>query len=184
MTPTEVNVIGDNGNNGIGGFSPWQLDETDAARHRYTKSDVKRGNTEVIQCRADAFHVRRVDEIVASRIDPNLKTRSDVMQDALAMWLEDWDTRYPDGATGELSYQARIEGMRRKRRFRTDFLETAEEELRSLATDGDTLGLSTLLQTLLLAQGDFKDDAPQSYLDKLEKHISETKRLLAGSRMI
>lgn len=166
------------------GFSPWMLEDTEAKRDRYTKSDVRRGNTEVIQCRADAFHVRRVDEIVASRIDPALKTRSDVMQDALAMWLEDWDRRFPDGAGGELSYQARIEAMKRKRRYRLDFLETAEEELTGLQNDGDVQGLSTFLQTLLLAQGDFKDDAPDTYLRKIDDMIQRAQRLLAANRAL
>lgn len=163
-------------------FSPWMLDDSDQSRQRYTKNDVKRGQTDVIQCRADSFHVRRVDEIVASRIDPSLKTRSDVLQDALAMWLEDWDRRYPDGAGGELSYQAKLEGMRRKRRYRSDFLMTAEEELKGLREDGDVNGLSGFLQTLLMAQGDFKDDAPGSYLQKIENMISEARRLLDANR--
>lgn len=163
-------------------FSPWMLDDSDQSRQRYTKSDVKRGQTEVIQCRADSFQVRRVDEIVASRIDPVLKTRSDVLQDALAMWLEDWDRRYPDGAGGELSYQARLEAQRRKRRYRTDFLATAEDELKGLREEGDITGLSGFLQTLLMAQGDFKDDAPASYLHKIDNMISEARRLLDANR--
>lgn len=168
----------------VSDFSPWMLDDSDAARQRYTKGDVKRGQTEVVQCRADAFHVRRIDEIVASRIDPSLKTRSDVLQDALAMWLEDWDKRYPDGAGGELSYQAKLEAMRRKRRYRTDFLTTAEEELRGLREEGDVNGLSGFLQTLLLAQGDFKDDAPATYLGKIDNMVNEARRLLDANRAL
>lgn len=166
------------------GFAPWMLDDETLKRQPYVKDQVKRGNTELIQCRADAFHVRRIDEIIAARIDSTFKTRSDVVQDAIAMWLEDWDRRYPDGATGELSYQARIEAMKRKRRYRADFLTIAEEELHGLQQDGDIQGLGNFLQTILLAQGDFKDDAPATYLQKIDDMILRARRLLNASNTI
>ena len=164
------------------GWNPWTLDDPDAIRQRYTKAQVKHGQTDLIQCRADAFHVRRVDEIVASRIDPTLKTRSDVMQDALAMWLEDWDRRYPDGSGGELSYSARLQRMERKRRYRSEFIDSASEQLDSLQRDGDALGLGEFLQIMLQAQGDFKDDAPPSYLTKVEGMIQTARRMLEAAR--
>lgn len=97
------------------------------------------------------------------------------------MWLEDWDSRYPDGASGELGYQSRIEAMKRKRRLRTDFIESAEDELSGLQSDGDLRGLTTLLQTLLMAQADFRDDAPVTYMVKLDNMIHRTERLINAS---
>ena len=86
----------------------------------------KGGETERIQCRADAFHVRRMDERLAARLDPEFKTRSDIMQDAIAMWLEDWDRRYPDGSGGQLRYQSELANMERRRQHRRGFLGNAE----------------------------------------------------------
>jgi hypothetical protein len=163
------------------GWNPWTLDDSEN-RQRYTKSDVRRGQTEFIQCRADSFHVRRIDEIVASRIDPTLKTKSDVLQDALAMWLEDWDKRYPDGSGGELAYRARLMRMERKRAFREEFMESAGDQLEALQRDGDALGMSEFLQIMLQAQGDFKDDAPSSYLSKVEDMIQRARRMLDAIR--
>lgn len=158
-------------------LNPWALDDT-GARQRYTKSEVKRGETERIQCRADAFQIRRIDEIVASRIDPSFKTRSDVLQDAIAMWLEDWDLRYPDGVGGELSYQARLKTMERKRVYRQEFLTSAVEQIDSLKIDADVEGLSSYLHIMLLAQGDFRSSAPESYLKQLDALIAEARRLI------
>lgn len=162
--------------------NPWALDDPESNRQRYTKSNVQRGSTEVIQCRADAFHVRRIDEIVASRIDPSFKTRSDVMQDALAMWLEDWDRRYPDGAAGELSYQALMKAMERKSAYRTEFMETASGQLDRLRQEGDSGGLSEYLHIMARARGDFKDSAPPSYMTKIDRLISDARRLLEETR--
>lgn len=164
------------------GFNPWLLDDADIPRQRYTKSDVKRGQTELLQCRADAFHVRRIDEIVASRLEANFKTRSDVVQDAVAMWLEDWDRRYPDGASGELSYQGRLEKLQRRQQHRDSFMETASEYMDSLRTTGDIYGLKEFLQVLLMAQGDFRADAPVSYMNKLEYMVETAERLLNDAR--
>lgn len=164
------------------GWNPWQLDDPDAGRQRYTKSAVARGQTELIQCRADAFHVRRVDEIVASRIDPTLKTRSDVVQDALALWLEDWDKRYPDGSGGELGYHARLLRMERKREYREQFMQAAEKQLEGLQSEGDVRGLSEFLGIMLQSQGDFKDDAPPSFLQKLDLIIDRAHRLVEAAR--
>jgi len=156
----------------------FHLDDSELSRQRYTKSNVRRGETEVIQCRADAFHVRRIDEIVASRIDPAFKTRSDVMQDAIAMWLEDWDRRYPDGAGGELAFQARLKALERKREFRVGFIQAATEQLEGLVSDSDILGIREFLQMMLQAQGNFKDDAPQPYMRQIEELIQRSRRLL------
>jgi Arc/MetJ-type ribon-helix-helix transcriptional regulator len=164
------------------GWNPWTLDDTDTKRQRYTKSDVHRGQTELIQCRADSFHVRRIDEIVASRIDAVLKTRSDVIQDAIALWLEDWDRKFPDGSGGELGYHARLLRIERKRIYRDQFMETAEEQLNALQADGDIHGLAEFLQIILQSQGDFKDDAPVSFMDQLEKLVDRAHRLVEAAR--
>ncbi len=163
-------------------INPWALDDPESNRQRYTKSDVKRGATELIQCRADAFHVRRVDEIIASRVDPAFKTRSDVVQDALAMWLEDWDRRYPDGAGGELAYQSLMRAIELKRTHREEFLESAKNQLDGLRQDGDVDGLSDYLHIMARAQGDLKDTAPATYMRRLNELIMEARHLLDAGR--
>jgi hypothetical protein len=159
-------------------FDPWALDDPSSSRQRYTKNEVKRGETERIQCRADSFHIRRIDEILAARIDPEFKTRSDVFQDAIAMWLEDWDHRYPDGASGQLRYQSELANMERKRQHRQGFIEHAETQLTGLREDGDVLGLKSYISLMLRARGDFQDDAPDSFMERMDKLISEARRLL------
>jgi hypothetical protein len=161
-------------------LNPWALDDL-TPRQRYTKTEVKRGETERIQCRADAFNVRRIDEIVASRIEPTLKTRSDVLNDALSLWLDDWDSKYPDGVGGELAYQARLKTMERKRIYRNDFLEDAKAQIENLQSDGDLEGLTTYLHLMQLAQGDFQSSAPESYVRQLKSLIDQARRLIEAA---
>src|SRR5271154_4617611 len=74
----------------------WSLDDfqkLSGERQRFVSQS--KAASEVVSFRADSFHVRRVDEILAARIDPELKTRSDIMQDALHLWLTTWDETYP-----------------------------------------------------------------------------------------
>lgn len=159
-------------------FDPFSLDDPTHPRQRYTKTEVKRGETERIQCRADSFHIRRIDEILAARIDPEFKTRSDVFQDAIAMWLEDWDRRYPDGAAGQLRYQSELANMERSRRHRTEFITNAEQELDGLREDADINGLRQYVQLMCRARGDFLDDAPATFMVRMDKMISESRRLV------
>ena len=163
-------------------WDPWNLDDTESIRQRYTKHDVKRGQTELIQCRADSFQVRRIDEILACRIEPVFKTRSDVLQDAICMWLEDWDRRYPDGVTGELAYQARMHDMARRRAYREEFMESATNQLDGLRHDGDARGLSEFLHIVLRARGELQDSAPPSYMQRLDRIIETARRLLEEHR--
>jgi hypothetical protein len=162
----------------VSSFDPFALDDPTASRQRYTKDQVKRGETERVQCRADAFKVRRIDEIVAARIEPELGTRSDVLNDAIDLWLEDWDRRYPDGASGQLRYQSELLNMERKRQYRQGFIDQAETQLTGLREEGDLLGLKSYVGLMLRARGDFMDDAPDSFMERMDKLISEARRLL------
>ena len=159
----------------------WLSNDDGTPRQRYTKSDVKRGQTELVQCRADAFLVRRVDEIVASRLDPIIKTRSDVLQDAIALWLEDWDERYPDQG-GALAYQSRLERMSRRREYRESFIDTVEEQLELTKRLGDISDLRELSQILSLAYTDFKTDAPPTSMKRMDDLMQTCQRLITESQ--
>ena len=68
-----------------------------AKRVRYTKAAIPRGaETEPISVRADVKIVRQIDEILAAQLEVDLRTRSDVFQDALAQWLSTWYDDHPD----------------------------------------------------------------------------------------
>lgn len=49
-----------------------------------TKTDL----TDHVNFRADTKTIRAIDEMVASRFDPELKTRSDVLNDAIFAWVQ------------------------------------------------------------------------------------------------
>jgi hypothetical protein len=137
-----------------------------------------------MQFRAVEFWARRADEIVASRVEPSIKTTSDLLQDALVMFIEDWDKRYPDGMGGELAYQTRLLLAELKDEAREAFIEQSESRLDRLQANGDLRGLNEFLQIMHQAEGDFKDDAPRSYLVKIEDMIEKAHRLLHAARQL
>jgi hypothetical protein len=154
---------------------PWRMEKP---HETYTKSDVKRGATDHVQFRADSFHIRRIDEILGQRLDSAFKTRSDVFQDAIVMWLEDWDLKHPDGAAGELHYKFAMEQQKRQRVSRREYLETVKEELDDLRKDADVEGLRALARNIISASEELKHTAPPKYIAELDQILADTRRML------
>lgn len=64
---------------------------------RHTRAANQSKETDLISFRASTAEVRKMDEIAASRIDPALKTRSDIINDAIHQWLDKFFEENPDG---------------------------------------------------------------------------------------
>jgi hypothetical protein len=62
---------------------------------RYTTKGQNRSETDVISCRAPSLLLRQIDEIIASKVEPDLKTKSDVLNDAIKSWLERFYNDHP-----------------------------------------------------------------------------------------
>lgn len=164
-------------------WGAWQLDgptEPATERERYTKAEVKRGEVEFIGCKAKAIHVRRIAEIVESRVEPELKTKSDVLQDALVMWLEDWDRRHPD-FTDEHSLRAQdeLDRMQQLTIARKTIIAKAKGQLDALREDGDIVGLRRFLRVLEDMEEKNRADAPAKFMKDLADMTVQVTRLLA-----
>lgn len=157
----------------------WNLESDPRKRTPYKRIQERKGDSTPVACRCDSFIVRRMDEILATQ-DPDYKTRSDIVQDALALWLEKWDEDHPEMVTA-LSYQFKVEQMGRRRAARSAFLEVAKTELEGLREDGDVGGLHHFIQALDTALIDFREDAPASFLRKIDEIRMGAKRLIDAS---
>ena len=74
-----------------------------------TRATVPRGESEFVGFRCAIKRIRQMDEIVASRFFPEIKTRSDILQDAVVMWIDKYYEENPQ-APGHLKWQmTRIE---------------------------------------------------------------------------
>lgn len=162
----------------------WNLETDPTKRTPYKRIKEKGGESIPVTARCDSLMVRRLDEILASALGwPTYKTRSDIIQDAIAFWLEEWDKEHPEMVTA-LSYQFKVEQMGRRRSARTDFLEMAKRELDGLRDDGDIAGLHQFMQTLEIALSDFREDAPASFLRKIDEIRTSAKRLIDAGNAI
>lgn len=161
-----------------GNANAWGLENT---HDRYTKSDVRRGESEHVSSRISSFHMRRIDEIIAARYEPQFKTRTDVIQDAIVMWLEDWDQRYPDGAHGELSAFSEMELQTRRRESRDSFMQFAEKEFEALIDDTDLAGIKRFLITLIKFRTDSPPDTPQKFRNQIDSMIERARRLTSDT---
>lgn len=159
--------------------SAWGLENS---HDRYTKSEVKRGESEHINCRLSSFHVRRVDEIIAARYEPSFKTRTDVLQDAIVMWLEDWDQRYPDGSRGEMSALSEMELKVRRRESRDSFMAFAKKEFEALIDDTDLHGIRAFLITLIKFRTESPPDTPQKFKNEVDGMIERARRLTSDEK--
>lgn len=159
--------------------SDWGLE---APHERFTKSDVKRGDTEHINCRISSHHKRRIDEILAGRFEPAFKTLTDVVQDSLVMWLEDWDSRHPDGQAGELAATSQIQLNIRRREARETFMSDVDKEWEALLDDADIEGIKRLLVILIKARAEFPPDSPPKFREKIDRMIERARRLTSDDK--
>lgn len=165
-------------------MEPWNLESDGRTRTPYKRVKERSGESIPVATRCDSLMVRRMDEILASGVgSPTYRTRSDIIQDAIAFWLEEWDRNHPDMIT-PLAYQFKVELMGRRRSARKDFLEVAKAELDGLRDDGDITGLQELIKELDKALSDFRQDAPASFLNKMDEIRTSAKRLIdAGNTL-
>ncbi len=161
----------------------WNLETDPTKRTPYKRVQERKGDSTPVACRCDSFIVRRMDEILGSANSPDYKTRSDIVQDAIALWLEEWDKEHPEMVTA-LSYQFKVEQMGRRRAARTAFLEVAKTELDGLRDDGDISGLHQFIQALDTALVDFREDAPASFLRKIDEIRTSARRLIDASNAL
>lgn len=154
---------------------PWRLEKMHEVHPR---PKLLKDEQEYCNFRANKFHVRRIDEIVGQRLDPAFKTRTDVLYDAVVLWLETWDLNHPDGSTGELHYRFQLEQQRRQRESRNAYLESLVEELDALRKDADLEGIKSLSSNIINAREELKHTAPPKYIAQLDQLLADTRRLL------
>lgn len=162
----------------------WNLESDPTKRTPYTRIKDKKGDSVPVAARCDSLMVRRMDEILARALGwPTYKTRSDIIQDAIAFWLEQWDLDHPETASA-LSHQFHVEQMGRRRNARNQFFEMAKEELNGLRDEGDTTGLYQFIAALDQALTDFREDAPATFLSKMTELRAAAKKLVDASTEI
>jgi hypothetical protein len=68
-----------------------------ARKRRFTRATSgSKGDFDLVSFRAPSDLLRKVDEIIAARCDPELRTRSDLMNDALHSWMSTFLDENPD----------------------------------------------------------------------------------------
>lgn len=159
----------------VGNEELWGFDNP-ASRERFTTPP--RGQTELFNVRLYVANLRVLDEIVHSGIDPRLKTKSDCVQDAVALFIRDWVENYSDGLSSRTLYMLRLEALRSVRESRENFLTRCDEEAESAAKAKDRDALTTILVGLRQELEDSQVYAPQSYLDDLTKRIGNLEEML------
>lgn len=146
-------------------------------RLRFTSRDIKRGETEMVSFRCDLQILHRMQVIVESGEDPELQTKTDILLDAVHLWLTRWDEDHDDPRQRKLAYQFRMRELRRRLDHQKSFLESTESLLDALKNTGDVDGLKELLFIMAEAKFEFTD-SPPDFLKKLQYMTDETRRLV------
>lgn len=152
----------------------WLLDAP-VNRERYIRP--RTDGTEPISFRITAAHLRTLDEIIHSGIDPRLKTKSDCLQDAVFMFIEDWMQHYSDGVAGRTLRLYHMERLQMQRESRDAFLDAFDRERMEAMKCSDADGLTMLYKNLLAEREESAGYAPEAYIKELDDRISLMKSL-------
>ena len=148
----------------------WQA-ENPESRERFTKPP--KGQTEQLNFRIYTFHARMLDEIIHSTLDPSLKTKSDCLQDAVALWIEDWEKKHSDGLSGRTLRRFHMERMLQVAQERDNFMEEVKQIVDLSKKTGDRNTLFAMVDQVEAEVESESGHAPKTYLDDLRKIVKD-----------
>lgn len=132
-----------------------------------------------VNFKASSETMRFVDEYVASRQDPYIKTRSDALNDALLQWV--WNKRndpdLPSDCKVILHAVALTQMARKSERFDL-ILSQMEDTVDQLVKARDIRSLTSLLPTLEDSKQTFIENAGENHIEAITKIVSRVKYLL------
>lgn len=150
-------------------------------RERYTKALHKKIETVPMGARLPAYMMERIAEIVGQRYIPECKTVTDVIWDAVALWLEDYDAYGPDGHNGSARILWEMERYALERDQRERAVASIRDALDDCAHDGHSEGIERILVHALKLQQQLVDgDATTKQRQELDQQIKRAKRMAAG----
>lgn len=145
----------------------------DRAKSRYyTRASAQSRETDPITFRASSSEIRKIDEIVASRIEPELKTRSDVINDALHRWLENFFAEHSDDMPG-LADRFRLEHIKHLYDSRQQDIDLLKETLDQAVRENNQGVLQPILYNAMRLKNELEKDPFAS-----PKHIGDVKDLV------
>lgn len=124
------------------------------------------------------MYLRALDEIIQSGMDPRLKTKSDCLQDALALFVEDWNKNYQDGIQGRTLRMLELERMKRLRESRTSLIEQAQEELQQAVRNSDIETLHRIEGHITAEREDSLGVSPPTYIKELDELLGRLSDML------
>jgi hypothetical protein len=155
--------------------TPWGLDEDkDRVRYFYKKEDQRTH----VNFKAPTHLIRQIDEVVAARLDPRLKTRSDALCEAVAMFCSVYDNGSPEIEV--MARAARMDSMIRKQEYYQRMLDDAEKAANQAASHKNISMLRVIQTTLYRNKQSFVDMGSQKMVKQLEELIDRVKQYLAG----
>ena len=108
-----------------------------------------------------------MDEIVAARSDPQLKTRSDVLNDAVHSWLETFFTEHGDELP-RLTDQFVLEQYNWLHSARARDLEMIQENFTQASQENNTALFAIILYSAYRVKADLENDPYGSPVQKTE----------------
>jgi hypothetical protein len=127
-------------------------------KRRFTRATSgSKSEFDMVSFRAPAEVLRKIDEILAARVDPDLRTRSDVMNDALHSWLSTFVTENPDlvPAVTDRFQLDRIEWLFQARERD---IQTMAESIRRAAKERNLGLFSIIMYNLMRFKNELEND--------------------------
>lgn len=147
-----------------------------------TSKHLKRGETQVVSFRVSLEDYAKIQKTVQQRRVPGIETYSDLMTDALFLWLEKFYDENPTvdpGAAQEL----RMVRLNAERHQRVEFVTLAQKVLTDLIEDRHIKGLDQFHAAMIESKYSYQNqNAPDDFIRDLDRIINQARRLLDESR--
>jgi hypothetical protein len=153
----------------------WQLDEV---RLPYRKR--KNEQTVHIQARAPESLIRMADEIVAQRMHPGYKTRSDMIVDGLHMIIENCIRDLPECVNSPLAIGFQLEYDSLRSQYNGSTIQSAENRYEECRQNQDNGGMKKLLGHMMALKVEFTDneDVATVHSTHLDEIIEKAQKYL------
>lgn len=143
-----------------------------------TSKRLKKGETQVVSFRVSLEDYTKIQKIVQQRRIPGIETHSDLLSDALFMFLEKFYEEQPNLDPGALQ-ELRMVRLNAERHQRVEFLGMANKVLTDLIEDRHIKGLDQFHVSMIESRFSYQNqDAPDDFLREIDRIIEKTRRLL------
>jgi hypothetical protein len=157
-------------------YDPWGVGK-DEPRRPYIKNP--KASTHQVSFRCPEHMWREVQKVLSSNAIPGIEIPSDLMIDALHMYIERFHETGPEGFSGFVT-AFEMDTRQQQSEANAVLLDKIDSTIETLVHDRDLMGMQDTLHDLHRHK-DALSREPKPFRDKLDRHISRLEELVQAA---